>query len=93
MHEALEVLGTALTLARERQLLVNEGGVLGVMAAARLGLGDRGQALALAQEAIEVCRRRGRGREGAGNSCRIASWMIVSRDAAGECRWQKPWRV
>jgi tetratricopeptide (TPR) repeat protein len=58
-RDALEVLGTALTIGRERRLLVFEGGVLAVMAAAHLGLGDRARALPLAEEAIAVCRRRG----------------------------------
>jgi hypothetical protein len=59
MHDALEALGTALAIGRERRLLVLEGGVLAVMAAAHLGLGDRARALTLAEEAIAVCRRRG----------------------------------
>jgi hypothetical protein len=58
-HEALEVLGTALTIGRERRLLIAEGGVLARMAAAHLGIGERGEALALAEEAIAVSRRRG----------------------------------
>jgi len=58
-HDALEVLGTALTIGRERRLLFLEGGVLAAMAAAHLGLGDRGRALTLAEEAIAACRRRG----------------------------------
>jgi tetratricopeptide (TPR) repeat protein len=58
-HDALEVLGTALTIGRERRLLVIEGGVLAVMAAAHLGLGDRASALTLAEEAIGVSRRLG----------------------------------
>jgi class 3 adenylate cyclase/tetratricopeptide (TPR) repeat protein len=58
-HDALESLGTASTIGGERQLSVNEGGVLAVMAAAHLGLGDRAKALGLAEEAIAVCRRRG----------------------------------
>ena len=58
-HEALEVLGTPLTIGRERRLLVLEGGVLAVMAAAHLGLGDRARALTLAEEAIATNRRRG----------------------------------
>ncbi|HSD11511.1 MAG TPA: AAA family ATPase [Candidatus Binatia bacterium] len=58
-HDALEVLGTALTIGRERRLSIAEGGVLAVMAAAHLGLGDRENALALAEEAIAVCRRGG----------------------------------
>src|SRR5262249_55226102 len=37
----------------------NEGGVLAVMAAAHLGLGDHARALAIAGEAIAVSRRRG----------------------------------
>jgi tetratricopeptide (TPR) repeat protein len=58
-HDALEALGTALTIARERRLSVQEGGVLAVMAAAHLALGDRAKALALADEAIAVGGRRG----------------------------------
>jgi ATP/maltotriose-dependent transcriptional regulator MalT len=58
-HEALEVLGTALTIGRERRLSVVESGVLAVMAAAHLGLGDCAKALALAEEAIAFTRRRG----------------------------------
>ncbi len=58
-HDALEVLGTALTIGRERRLSIGEGGVLAAMAAAHLGLGDRARALALAEEAIAVCRRLG----------------------------------
>ncbi len=57
-HDALEVLGTALTIGRERRLQGWEGGVLAMMAAAHLGLGDRAKALALAEEAIAVGRRR-----------------------------------
>jgi hypothetical protein len=58
-HEALEVLGTALTIARERRLSLQEGGMLAAMAAAHLGLGDCERALALAEEAIAVIRQRG----------------------------------
>jgi tetratricopeptide (TPR) repeat protein len=58
-HDALEVLGTALAIGRERRLSLQEGGVLAVMAAAHLGLGDRARALTLAEEGIAVCRRRG----------------------------------
>jgi hypothetical protein len=58
-HDALEVLRTALTIGRERRVLVNDGGVLAVMAAAHLGLGDSAKALTLAEEAIAVCRRSG----------------------------------
>ncbi len=58
-HDALEVLGTALTIGRERRLSVVESGVLAAMAAAHLGLGDRARALTLADEAIAVCRRLG----------------------------------
>jgi hypothetical protein len=39
-REALEVLGTALTIGRERRLWVTEGRVLAALAAAQLGLGD-----------------------------------------------------
>ena len=58
-HDALEVLGTALTIGRERRLLVHEGGVLALMAAAHLGLGDRARALMLAEEGIAASRRSG----------------------------------
>jgi tetratricopeptide (TPR) repeat protein len=58
-RDALEALETALTIGRERRLLAFEGGVLGTMAAAHLGLGDRAKALALAEEAIAFSRRRG----------------------------------
>jgi hypothetical protein len=58
-HEALEALGTALTIGRERRLQGWESGVLAAIAAAHLGLGDRARALPLAEEAIAVCRRRG----------------------------------
>jgi hypothetical protein len=58
-HDALEVLGTALTIARERRLSLQEGGVLAAMAAANLGLGDHAKALAIAEEAIAVSRRLG----------------------------------
>ncbi len=58
-HDALEVLETALTIGRERRLLVLEGGVLAVMAAAHLGLDDRARAFTLAQEAIATNQRRG----------------------------------
>jgi tetratricopeptide (TPR) repeat protein len=57
-YDALEILERALAIGRERRLLVWEGGVLGVMAAAHLGLGDRAKALVLAEEAIAVSRRR-----------------------------------
>jgi hypothetical protein len=58
-HDALDVLGTALTIGRERRLLVLEGGVLAEMAAAHLGLGDRARALTLAEEAIVFTRQLG----------------------------------
>jgi tetratricopeptide (TPR) repeat protein len=58
-HAALEALETALTIGRERRLSVQEGGVLAVMAAAHLGIGDGAKALALAEEAIAVSRRLG----------------------------------
>jgi tetratricopeptide (TPR) repeat protein len=58
-HEALQSLEQALAIGRERRLLVVEGRVLAAMAAAHLGLGDRGKALALAAEALAVCRRLG----------------------------------
>jgi tetratricopeptide (TPR) repeat protein len=58
-REALEVLETALTIGRERRLLLNEGGVLAAMAAAHLGLGERARALTLTEEAIGFTRRLG----------------------------------
>lgn len=58
-HDALELLGTALTIGRERRLSLLEGSVFAAMAAAHLGLGDFAKALALAEEAIAVGRRRG----------------------------------
>jgi hypothetical protein len=58
-HEAVKVLSTALTIARERRLSVMEGGALATMAAAHLGLGDSAKALAIADESIAVCRQRG----------------------------------
>jgi hypothetical protein len=48
-----------LTIGKERRLSVLEGGVLAVMAAAHLGLGDRARALTLAEEAIAFTRRLG----------------------------------
>jgi tetratricopeptide (TPR) repeat protein len=58
-HDALEGLEKALAISRERRLLSPEGGMLAGMAAAYLGLGDRSKALALAEEAVAVSRRRG----------------------------------
>jgi hypothetical protein len=58
-HDALEALGTALTIGRERRLAIFEGGGLATMAAAHLGLGNCEKALELAEEAISFCRRRG----------------------------------
>jgi class 3 adenylate cyclase/tetratricopeptide (TPR) repeat protein len=58
-HDALEALGEALAIGRERRLLMVEGGVLAAMAAAHLGLGDRARALTLADEAIAFTRRLG----------------------------------
>ncbi len=57
--EALEALDEALAIGRERKLLMTEGRVLGLIAAAHLGLGDFTKALALADEAIAVSRQRG----------------------------------
>jgi tetratricopeptide (TPR) repeat protein len=51
-HDAFEILERALAIGRERRLLSGEGGVLALMAAAHLGLGDRARALTLAEEAI-----------------------------------------
>jgi hypothetical protein len=58
-REALEVLGEALAIGGERRLLLLEGDLLAVMAAAHLGLGDLARGLALAEEAIAISRRRG----------------------------------
>jgi tetratricopeptide (TPR) repeat protein len=58
-HDALEALEQALETARARRLLIFEGGVLAATAAAHLGLGDHARALASAEEALAVCRRRG----------------------------------
>jgi hypothetical protein len=58
-RDALEALEKALEIGRERRLLLLEGGVLEVMAAAHFGLGDCAKALSLAEEAVAVCRRRG----------------------------------
>jgi hypothetical protein len=58
-RDALETLETAATIGRERRISLQEGGILAVMAAAHLGLGDRAMALAVAEAAIAVCRRRG----------------------------------
>jgi hypothetical protein len=58
-HDALEVLGTALKIGRERRILINEGSMLAAMAAAHLGLGGHDQALVLADEAIAVCHQGG----------------------------------
>jgi hypothetical protein len=59
LRDVLEALEHASAIALERGLQYLEGGVLGAMAAAHLGLGDCAKALALAEEAIAVCRRRG----------------------------------
>jgi class 3 adenylate cyclase/tetratricopeptide (TPR) repeat protein len=58
-HDAIEVLEEALAIGKERRLQIWEGGVLAAMAAAHLGLGDHSRALALAEEAIALSRRRG----------------------------------
>ena len=58
-NDALQALEQALAIGRERRLLVVEGQVLAVIAAAHLGLGDREKALAIAEEAIAVSRRLG----------------------------------
>jgi ATP/maltotriose-dependent transcriptional regulator MalT len=58
-HDALEILETASTIAMEHRLVLVESGVLATIAAAHLGLGDREEALAVGQQAIEVSRRRG----------------------------------
>jgi hypothetical protein len=58
-RDALEVLEQALAIARERRLLFGESGVFSVMVAAYLGLGNRGKALAVADESITLSRQRG----------------------------------
>jgi adenylate cyclase len=58
-RDALKVLDEAMAIGRERRLQMAEGWVLGSMADAHLGLGDRERALTLAEEAIGVCRRGG----------------------------------
>jgi tetratricopeptide (TPR) repeat protein len=58
-RDALDALAQARAIGNERRLQLWEGGVLAAMAAAHLGLGDRTTALALADEAIAVSRRRG----------------------------------
>jgi tetratricopeptide (TPR) repeat protein len=58
-RDALETLDEVLAIGRERRLQMAEGWVLGSMADAHLGLGDRSRALTLAEEAIAVCRRGG----------------------------------
>jgi hypothetical protein len=51
--------GSALTIGRERRILLLDSSVLAAMAAAHLGLGDRAKALAIADEAIAVCQQFG----------------------------------
>ena len=58
-HDALEVLEQALAIGRARRLLFLEGGILATMGAAHVALGDRARALALAEDAIALCRRLG----------------------------------
>jgi class 3 adenylate cyclase/tetratricopeptide (TPR) repeat protein len=58
-RDALASLDETLAIGRERRLQMAEGWVLGSMADAHLGLGDRERALTLAEEAIAVCRRGG----------------------------------
>jgi hypothetical protein len=58
-NDALEALGLALAIQRERRLQSWESGVLGAMAVAHLGLGDHEEALALAKQALLVSRRLG----------------------------------
>jgi tetratricopeptide (TPR) repeat protein len=58
-RDALEALEQGLEITRTRRLLMLEGGALAAMAAAHLGLGNHAKALALAEEAIAVSRRRG----------------------------------
>jgi tetratricopeptide (TPR) repeat protein len=57
-HDALEVLGQALAISRGRRLSGVESTVLAAMAAAHTGLDDCPKALALAEEAIAMSRRR-----------------------------------
>jgi class 3 adenylate cyclase/tetratricopeptide (TPR) repeat protein len=58
-RDALERFEQALTMGRERKLLVWESRVLALMAEAHFGLGDYAKALALADESITVGRRLG----------------------------------
>jgi class 3 adenylate cyclase len=58
-RDALEVLDEAQAIGGERRLLLLEGDLLAVMAAAHSGLGDLARGLALAEEAIAISRRRG----------------------------------
>jgi class 3 adenylate cyclase/tetratricopeptide (TPR) repeat protein len=57
--EALEALEQALAIEGERRLEAHEGGLLGTIAEAILGLGDHVNALTHAEQAVAVCRRRG----------------------------------
>jgi adenylate cyclase len=57
--DALAALEQALAIGRDRRLALVEGRVLAVMSAAYCGLGDGAKALALAEEALAVSRRRG----------------------------------
>jgi adenylate cyclase len=58
-RDALEALGTAATIVKERRLLMVKGYVQAGMAAAHFGLGEYRRALALAEEAIAESQLRG----------------------------------
>jgi hypothetical protein len=58
-QDALEIVGEARAIGAERRLLLLEGDLAAVMAAAHSGLGDLARGLALAEEAIAISRRRG----------------------------------
>jgi adenylate cyclase len=56
---AREALDEVLRVGRDRQLLGVEGLALGTLARVQLGIGDPAAALALSEETIALCRRRG----------------------------------
>src|SRR5439155_8382628 len=58
-REALDVLGQALAIARERRLALWEAQLLTHLARAQLGLGDTSSARTTAEEAVAVARHRG----------------------------------
>jgi hypothetical protein len=70
----------ALAIAKERRLQAAESRVLAAMAAAHLGLGDRAEALALAEESIAVGRRRG---SRSGESSALLTQIRALRETRG----------